>query len=226
MDTCDILYQRNNWCGLSYIDEPTEKMFIYQEFIESLSPWQDSNNPEKFKHLIPNPFELDFLKVTSGKLPQNIYSTGGDKLPRGFMIKRDIYENLITLISFAPHIVFPLKITNRKILNEDFYFCFFRDITDNIDFPNSTFKGYVKSLDDYEQFKATSLKDLLIKSKEKYNYSSYYDKVKFNEGTPEYDIFGLFHIDLNIYFSEKVKDVFHKLKTNEQFKDAEVNFEY
>ncbi|MBK8347855.1 MAG: hypothetical protein IPL08_09560 [Saprospiraceae bacterium] len=115
-----LLYQRNNWCGLGYIDEPSERMFIYQEFIESLSPWQDANNPEKFKHISPNPIELDFLKVTSGKLPQNIYTTGGDKLPRGSIIKRFLYEHLISLISFAPHIIFPMKLTYREKINEDF----------------------------------------------------------------------------------------------------------
>ena len=107
-----------------------------------------------------------------------------------------------------------------------FYYCLFNDITDNIDFPNSTFKGYLKVSDDYEYFKANSIEDLLIKSKEKYNYSSYYDIVKFKNDSPQYDIFGLFHIDLNIYFSEKVKEVFQKLKVKEEFKDAEVKFEY
>lgn len=220
-----LLYPGKKWCGVGYIDEPSESMLIYQKFVESLSPWQDANNPEKFKYINLNPVVLDFFKVTSGKLPQNI-DIIGDKLPRGFIINRSLYEKLVDLISFAPHFKSVIKLTYRKKINEDFYYCFFKDIIDKVDFHNSTFKGYVKSTDDYEYFKAYSIKDLLIKSKEKYNYSSYYDIVKFKEDSPHYDIFGLFHIDLNIYFSERVKEVFQKLKVKEEFKDAEVKFEY
>ena len=102
-----LLDQRNFWCGIDYIDEPTENLFSYQNFFKSISPWQDANNPSKFKSINLNLPELDFFYVSSGKLPQDIYITGG-YLPRGFIIKRNLYAKLIESINFGLLLTFSI----------------------------------------------------------------------------------------------------------------------
>jgi hypothetical protein len=211
--------------GIGLMDELNPNIIKYREIVSIISSYHDIENPFKINENTIKLPELDFFKVIYGKPPKHLNIMGG-WLPRGILIKKELYFKLKEKCIFAPHICAPIKIQYRKKENSDYFYCFFFDIIEHIDFEKSVFSGYIRELDIYEEFFVKSYEELLYLSQTKYNYNDIFKKIRFKNSFKQYDIFGLFYIGHEIFFSNKVKKEFQHLGIDGvDFVNPDIQFE-
>lgn len=148
--------------------------------------------------------KMDFFKTITGKMPENIYNMG-DGLDRGFIINKKLYDKM-QHFNWAPHIANPIEFVYRKKTNSNYHYIYFlNNCIKYSDWENTIFRD-----GDYNEFRLKSISDL-ENEKNKRNVI-FIKKCVLSSEFPSYDIFGLFLLEIDSYFSERVKHFFEENK--------------
>ena len=199
-----------------YILKNDSKYFANLETIEQDSTVQkilqlkhirfNSHTNIKEEDLIKEIPKLDFLS-TRNKLPRHIFKAAGI-LSRGLIIDEDLYSSLNHL-KWADHIATPTKILYRKKFVCNYIYIYF--IENCIKFSDwQTTKFYDENKYSFQ----VSNKEELIKSKESHN-TIYIEECNLLPTFPQYDVFGLFLVESEVYYSEKFKQALENQKIPE-----------
>jgi hypothetical protein len=203
---------QNNWSAIA--PEPREdQLELFKQFelvaVAHHSFHLDSDVPQT----LPN---LDFFVLSSGKLKGNILKDAW--FSRGIIFKKELYD-VLKEFNLPPHLFSPLSIKVKKNINEDFaYFYQLEGASQFIELDSTLFCHYINDVK--TTFKVTCFDELKFHRKYWWLHS-----VKLKNSFPEYDVFGFFYIDWQIYFSERIVRELIKLGVDKKhFVEPEVIF--
>lgn len=180
----------------------TQAIIEYDRFIDKAHPYRKEG--EIIQYI---PEGLDFLKATS-KPPKHIIFYGSS-FPRGFLISKELLSEFKEW-KLPKHIISPIKFIYRKKWVEHFvYIYFLENGFKYCDVKKCVFYSISADLDE-EEICFASREDFL--TKEAYLRDIHPRRIILKNTYPEYDAFGLYMVDKEIYFSDRVKKRIETLK--------------
>jgi hypothetical protein len=206
-----LVYESN---GFSLIapdssDANSKNYFEFQKVAQSHFPFVlDVDVPKSLQ-------KLDFFFLSGGSLRGLISSESW--FLRGLVIDRRLYD-VIDNFTLPPHLFEPISVKVKKGMNEKYgYFYQLEGAYQFLDLSGTLFQDF--NQEEYFLFKVANLEELKTRTCWRLH------TVKLKENFPNYDVFGIFYIDSQIYFSERIAKALLKFGINKKcFVEPRIKF--